>query len=247
MNGIEVLKKIGEIAPDTARIMLTGHADFQTAVDSINEGHIFRFYTKPCSLNVLIEGIEAGLRQYQLLTAERTLLARTKHMATHDCLTGLPNRELLMDRLSTALASARRSGAKVAVMFVDLDGFKSVNDTLGHVAGDLLLKEVAKNLTDCVRETDTVSRFSCDEFVIMLCEVESRTAIKMVAKKVIESFSNSIPINGERITMSVSIGISIFPDHGITPESLFNLADKAMYAVKQNGKNNFGFTHRIMP
>ncbi len=196
MDGIEVLGKIREMAPDTVRIMLTGHADLRTAMDSINEGNIFRFLTKPCPPKHLARGIEAGLQQYRLLTAERKLLERTKHMATHDGLIGLPNRALLMDRLSVALASARRNGALVALLLVDLDGFKTVNDTLGHGAGDLLLKEVARKLTACVRETDTVGRFGGDEFVIVLTEVKARAAITRVARKAIESLSKTVPWNG---------------------------------------------------
>ena len=239
MDGIEVLGKIREMAPDTVRIMLTGQADLQTAVASINEGNIFRFLTKPCPLKHLVQGIEAGLQQYRLLSAERRLLEQTKHMATHDNLTGLPNRALLMDRLSMALAAARRSGAMVALLFVDLDGFKTVNDTLGHEAGDLLLKAVASKLTACVRETDTVARFGGDEFVIVLTEVRARTAGVKVAKKVIEALSKAVPLNGVETAMGASIGISFFPDHGKTPEELIKQADSAMYAVKNKGKNNY--------
>lgn len=239
MDGIEVLGKIREVAPDTVRIMLTGHADLQTAMDSINQGNIFRFLTKPCPADDLARGIEAGLRQYRLVAAERELLERTKHMASHDGLTGLPNRALTMDRLAVALASARRNGAMVALLFVDLDGFKAVNDTLGHDAGDIVLKEVAGKLRSCVRETDTVARFGGDEFVIVLTEVKAKAAATKVARKVIESLSRPIPLDGEEATVGASIGIALYPDHGKTPETLLEQADSAMYAVKRRGKNDY--------
>ncbi len=241
MDGIEVLGKIREIAPDTVRIMLTGHADLKTAMDSINQGNIFRFLTKPCPADDLARGIEAGLRQYRLVAAERELLERTRHMASHDGLTGLPNRALSMDRLSVALASARRNGAMVALLFVDLDGFKAVNDTFGHEAGDIVLKEVARRLSSCVRETDTVARFGGDEFLIVLTEVKEKAAVTRVARKVILALSRPIPLDGEEATLGASIGIAVYPDHAKTPETLVKRADGAMYAVKGTGKNDYRF------
>ena len=171
---------------------------------------------------------------------------RIWHIAHHDGLTGLPNRTLLHDRLQQALGQAQRGQHRVAVMFLDLDRFKSVNDTLGHAIGDELLKHVADRLKAVVRAVDTVSRLGGDEFVIVLHEVLSPDDAVQVAEKIIGAMAPAVTIDNHRLSTTPSIGISIFPDDGDEVFALMKNADTAMYHAKSMGRNNFQFYARQM-
>jgi diguanylate cyclase (GGDEF)-like protein/PAS domain S-box-containing protein len=168
------------------------------------------------------------------------------HIAHHDGLTGLPNRTLLHDRLEQALAQAQRGRHRVAVMFLDLDRFKTVNDTLGHAIGDELLKHVAERLTSVVRAVDTVSRLGGDEFVIVLHEISSPDDVVQVAEKILNALALAVSIGGHPLRATPSIGISIFPDDGDEVFGLMKSADTAMYHAKAAGRNNFQFFARAM-
>lgn len=158
-----------------------------------------------------------------------------RYRAYHDALTDLPNRHLFNDRLNQALLSARRSGEMLAVMFLDLDRFKEVNDTLGHDAGDQLLQEVARRLHDCVREGDTLSRFGGDEFVLLLPKIRQVDSALALAQKILDAFLPTVSILGHELELKTSIGISIFPRDGDLPEMLLKRADEAMYLAKRAG------------
>lgn len=164
---------------------------------------------------------------------------KIRYQAYHDVLTNLPNRRLFHDRLTTALIQARREGEMLAVMFLDLDHFKRVNDALGHDAGDLLLKEVAGRLRKCIRQGDTLSRFGGDEFVMLLPKIKSARNALMFAEKIIMSFNVPVTLSGQEWDVKASIGISLFPKDGDEPEALVKKADGAMYQAKQKGRNNF--------
>ena len=166
---------------------------------------------------------------------------RIWHIAHHDALTGLPNRALLHDRLAQVLAQAERNGHRVAVMFVDLDRFKSINDTLGHDVGDELLKIVASRLQEVVRAADTVSRLGGDEFVIVLPDVLVIEDAQRVADKVLEALMPAASIQGHELRATPSIGISLFPDDGNDAYTLMKTADTAMYHAKAEGRNNYQF------
>lgn len=163
------------------------------------------------------------------------------HLAQHDFLTGLPNRMLLLDRLSQAIALARRDNRRVAVLFFDLDRFKNINDTLGHLIGDKFLKEVAARISGASRASDTISRLGGDEFVVMLTDIGSVEDVSMIAEKMLASVAGVCHIDGNDIEITTSIGISLFPDDGGDAEVLLKCADTAMYHAKQNGRNNFQF------
>ncbi|HWU84616.1 MAG TPA: EAL domain-containing protein, partial [Rhodocyclaceae bacterium] len=166
---------------------------------------------------------------------------RIWHIAHHDALTGLPNRALLHDRLDQLLAQAERNGNRVAVMFVDLDRFKRINDTLGHDVGDELLKSVASRLSGVVRAADTVSRLGGDEFVIVLPDVGAPEDAERVAEKVVEALAPAIAIQGHELRATPSIGISLYPDDGTDAYTLMKNADTAMYHAKGEGRNNYQF------
>jgi diguanylate cyclase (GGDEF)-like protein/PAS domain S-box-containing protein len=168
-----------------------------------------------------------------------------KHLATHDFLTDLPGMNLAKDRLSSALHMARRYKKAAAVMFIDLDGFKTVNDTIGHDAGDYVLKQVAQRLLSCVRKTDTVARVGGDEFLIIATEINSPDNAAQIAEKVVQVVSQPIIFNGQQtvVSVSTSIGIALFPEHSEDMDQLIKLADEAMYNVKNAGKNGFRFVN----
>jgi diguanylate cyclase (GGDEF)-like protein len=153
-------------------------------------------------------------------------------MAYHDSLTGLPNRRLLRDRFELALARARRKGEPLAVISVDLDKFKLINDTFGHLAGDQLLKTVAERLTAATRETDTVARIGGDEFLLVLPEADS-TGAALIAGRVLDSMTAPVSFDGQRIRAAVSLGVSIYPEDGHAADTLIKAADSAMYAAKR--------------
>ncbi len=166
---------------------------------------------------------------------------QTRHLAEHDYLTDLPNRVLFLDRLQQALAAARRKHAKVALLFLDLDHFKGINDRHGHPVGDLLLKEVAVRLARCVRSVDTVSRQGGDEFVVILADIGGEDHAAHVATSVMQSILQIRQVGEADVCIGSSIGISIFPDDADDADGLLNHADLAMYHAKQNGRNQFQF------
>lgn len=175
------------------------------------------------------------------ITEHRRLEEQIEYQAYHDTLTQLPNRVLLYDRLNQAIARARRHQKKLAVMFLDLDRFKRINDTLGHSTGDQLLKAVAERLTGVMRTSDTVARQGGDEFIILLPEIEEIQDAVTVSEKIIETLKKPFFLEGHELFITTSIGISIFPDDGSDRETLIKNADTAMYRAKEQGRNNFQF------
>jgi diguanylate cyclase (GGDEF)-like protein/PAS domain S-box-containing protein len=175
----------------------------------------------------------------QDVTARVLAEERLQHLATHDVLTGLPNRVLLLDRLRQAIARARRSGLRVCSLFIDLDRFKEVNDTLGHRIGDELLREMSVRLARVVRESDLLVRLSGDEFMVVLEQVTDLDAPRMVAQKLLDEIREPGHIEGHEIYVSASVGLSLFPDDGDDAETLMRNADLAMYRAKAAGKNTF--------
>ncbi|AXA91797.1 EAL domain-containing protein [Massilia sp. YMA4] len=175
------------------------------------------------------------------IVERRQAEARVHHMAYHDSLTGLPNRALLADRLDRAMLAAQRSQRSLAVMFIDLDRFKTINDSLGHMTGDLLLKEVAVRLCRAVRASDTVARLGGDEFVVLLPGIRNNDEAAHVADKIIDALAQPFPLDGHMLHITPSIGICVYPDDGQDVETLMRHADAAMYHAKAAGRNNYQF------
>ncbi len=167
--------------------------------------------------------------------------ARIQFLAHHDTLTGLPNRALLMDRLEFILASARRREARVGILFIDLDNFKTVNDSLGHAAGDALLRVVSGRIEDALRSVDVVSRLGGDEFLVVLPDLENEQSPVAVAEKLLAAVSEPVMIEGQSLSVSPSIGIAVFPRDGTGADTLIKNADAAMYLAKDRGRSNFQF------
>ncbi|PYF83383.1 diguanylate cyclase with PAS/PAC sensor [Marinomonas alcarazii] len=171
------------------------------------------------------------------ITERKKMEAQLLYAAGHDDLTGLPNRTLLLDRLQSSLSLAERERVGLSVLFIDVDGFKEVNDACGHAVGDLLLQQIAKRLGDCVRQSDTVGRLGGDEFLIILNKAHSDDAMLSVAEKVRAELANEFDIDGVVVNVSASIGIARFPENGKQPLDLVQYADQAMYKAKNAGGN----------
>ena len=180
------------------------------------------------------------------VSVARRMALQLSHLAQHDSLTDLPNRMLLNDRLQQAIAMARRHNYRIAVLFMDLDRFKHINDSLGHVVGDQLLQAVAARLEACVRESDTVGRQGGDEFVVVLSELDAAENAGISAAKLLAALTLPYHIGPHDVIVPVSIGVSIYPDDGETAEALISNADTAMYHAKENGRNNYQFFKQEM-
>jgi len=179
--------------------------------------------------------------------SERKLIEqRMEYMAHHDALSGLPNRLLIKDRAIQIIERAKRYDKKVALLFIDLDGFKTINDTLGHSVGDVLLKNVASRLQGCIRASDTISRQGGDEFLIILPDIVDENDVSIIADKLINEFKTSFNINDHLISTSASIGVAFYPEHGTNFEQLLQSADAAMYKAKETGKNTYCFYSQQM-
>ncbi|WP_448526958.1 bifunctional diguanylate cyclase/phosphodiesterase [Parathermosynechococcus lividus] len=173
---------------------------------------------------------------------ERKLAESTIHyQAFHDLLTGLPNRALFDDLLPLALAESRRSQQRVGVMFLDLDRFKVINDTLGHAIGDQLLQQVAERLVHCLRETDTIARWGGDEFTILLPMIHHSDDLAIVAERILHALKPEFILDGHHLHITTSIGIAVYPDHGESPDLLLRNADTALYRAKETGRNTYQF------
>jgi diguanylate cyclase (GGDEF)-like protein/PAS domain S-box-containing protein len=175
------------------------------------------------------------------ITKRKEAEAHIEHLAHYDSLTHLPNRTLFGDRLKHALVSGTRNKTKTALLFLDLDKFKAVNDTMGHLAGDLLLQSVANRLKSCVRESDTICRQGGDEFMILLPEAGGAEDAEKVARKIVEAMAEPHQIGDKELVITFSIGISICPDDATDDEMLIKHADDAMYLAKDSGRNNYKF------
>jgi diguanylate cyclase (GGDEF)-like protein len=176
----------------------------------------------------------------------RAITEEMARLAQHDGLTDLPNRMLLTDRLKQAIARAHRNGTRVAVMYLDLDGFKHINDSLGHAVGDNMLQSVAARLVGCVRSSDTVSRLGGDEFVVLLSEISHAEDSSITARKILAALTPAHMLDDAYLHVTVSIGLSAYPDDGDNAEALIKNADTAMYQAKEAGRNNYRFYTREM-
>jgi two-component system CheB/CheR fusion protein len=206
-------------------------------------------YTEWLSINVLKDErgiVTRHIAVFSDITDAKKAQETIERQATFDTLTGLPNRNLMMDRLKQVLSSSRRSGRMFAVMFLDLDHFKSVNDALGHAAGDELLVKTAVRIRSALRDSDSVGRMGGDEFIVLLGDMASAEDIIPIANKLLAEVHEPLVVAGHTLQTATSIGITVYPMDGDTPETLLKNADSAMYEAKKNGRNTFCFfTHRM--
>lgn len=240
-QGLEALRRTHVAAPRTPSVVLTGIDDEELARSALQQGAQDYLIKGQIETRGLMRALRYAIERKAMEETARQLSLQIAHSAQHDSLTGLPNRVLLQDRLAQAIAIAGRNQKKAAVLFLDLDGFKHINDSLGHSVGDKLLQSVARRLGSCVREGDTVSRQGGDEFVVLLSELERAEAAAVVADRILKAVKRPHPIEGEVIHVGTSIGLSVFPNDGATPEVLIKHADTAMYQAKERSRGSYRF------
>jgi len=240
-QGLEALRRCRVAAPQTPTVVLTGTDDEDVARLALQQGAQDYLIKGQIETRGLMRALRYAIERKAMEETSRVLSLQIAHSAEHDGLTGLPNRVLLHDRLGQAIALAGRHMNKTAVLFLDLDGFKHINDSLGHSVGDQLLQSIAARLLSCVRTGDTVSRQGGDEFVVLLSDVDRPEAAAVIADRMLKAVTEGHSINGEVVHITTSIGISVFPQDGNTPDILIKNADTAMYQAKEAGRRSYRF------
>jgi diguanylate cyclase (GGDEF)-like protein len=238
MNGFEVMQHLNAIEADDYVPILAITAESAYKVPALKAG-AKDFISKPFDMEEVLTRVRNMLEIRLLHEMARCAVTTNEMLADQDPLTGLGNRRLLTKRISAALANARRNKNAMAVVYLDLDGFKQINDTLGHSTGDELLKTVARRLESVVREEDTVARVGGDEFMIALWQVSNAIDVVKVAAKLIEIVSQPYVVGNDQFTVTTSAGVSIFPAHGDCADELMKSADAALYEAKRAGKNAY--------
>ncbi|MBI4683798.1 MAG: GGDEF domain-containing response regulator [Nitrospirae bacterium] len=229
MDGITLTRELVKKYPDISIMVMTGFVAEYSEKEVIDAG-AHDFITKPFTNSEFFA-------RFLKMISDHHKMDYLKDIAYFDSITGLPNRKLFFDRLNTSIESAKRYHHMLALLFLDLDRFKAVNDSLGHDIGDFLLKEVAQRLTDCVRKSDTVARFGGDEFTIVLAHIDEEREASVIAQRITTSLSMPFQLGGQECSISVSIGISLYPSDGDNTEALLKKADAAMYQAKEQRKN----------
>jgi len=238
MDGFQVMEALKEIDTEGYLPVLAVTAQPAHKLRALQCG-AKDFVSKPFDLAEVLMRVHNMLEVRLLHEASRTYSRMLESLALNDPLTGLANRRLLSDRMAMSLVHARRNSSAMAVIYLDLDGFKQVNDTLGHGSGDALLKMVAGRLLSTVREEDTVARVGGDEFILALWHVSGIKYAASVASRAIEALSQPYSIEGATVNITTSAGVSIYPEHGEDADTLMKKADLALYKAKQSGKNAY--------
>ncbi|MEO8718080.1 MAG: diguanylate cyclase [Burkholderiales bacterium] len=245
MDGFQVMEGLKEIEKDGYLPVLVITAQPEHKLRALKAG-AKDFVSKPLDLAEVLTRVYNMLEVRLLHQKTRRLYDQASHLAQHDFLTDLPNPVLLNDRITQAIALARRYDKQFAVLFLDLDHFKRINDSLGHATGDKLLQSVALRLKACVRGSDTVSRKGGDEFVVLISEIAHAEHASRSADKIIAAVTAAHQVAGHELLVTASIGISIYPHDGADAETLLKSADAAMYQAKKNGRNQYWFFRQEM-
>lgn len=246
MDGFQVMECLKEVETDGYLPVLVITAQPAYKLRALQSG-AKDFISKPFDLAEVLMRVHNMLEVRLLHKAARNNGRMLESLALTDPLTGLANRRLLADRIAMAVVRARRNKNPMAVVYLDLDGFKQINDTLGHGTGDVLLKMVARRLLETVREEDTVARLGGDEFMIALWHVSGSGEAATVALKVIEAVSQPYDIEGHTVNITTSAGVGIYPDHGADADELMKSADLALYEAKRAGKNTYRISGHMQP
>ena len=246
VQGLDAVRRARAAAPGAALVVVTGLDDEDLAGRALREGAQDYLVKGQIDARGLMRALQYAIKRKTLddvSIIEKKLMV---HSAQHDFLTGLPNRMLLNDRVSQAIAWAPRHQKKVAVLFLDLNGFKVINDSKGHLAGDKLLQSVTRRLVDCVRSSDTVSRQGGDEFVALLAEVGHYEDAAITARRMLDAVAEVHSIDQHEVHITASIGIAIYPDDGVDAKTLMKNADRAMYHAKKDLNPSYRFFEAAM-
>ncbi|MDX1485232.1 MAG: EAL domain-containing protein [Alphaproteobacteria bacterium] len=228
------IRAVNDLLDDTPLIICSASEDETVAIEALSAGAQDYVVMDDSNGKVLVRAIRHAMER-------KRMELRLCNLVHYDSLTQLPNRELLLDRLTQAIAQATRQQALVGLLLLDLDRFKMVNDTLGHEFGDKLLQDVAGRIRSCIRDSDTLARLGGDEFIVVLNGISGAQDAAKVAKKIIDELSKPIVIDGHEVFVTTSIGISLFPSDGMDKNALITNADVAMYRAKEEGRNHFQF------
>lgn len=251
ISGLDLVPLVHREAPDTVVVMVSGQHSIDYAIEAMRAG-AFDYITKPLDLRHVDAAVQRALRHHQLLVGKRLYetdleelvkrrTAEVEHMAYYDTLTGLPNRALFVDRLTQTLTVASSNQQTIATLFLAIDRFKKINDTLGHAIGDRLLQEVAERLRTCISGGDTVARFDGDEFALLLTQVDGTADLVEITRQINKVLKPSFVLGGQEVYVTPSIGISLFPLDGDDTETLLKNAGAALYRAKMQGGNNYQF------
>lgn len=238
-QGLVTLNKVSQHSPGIPKIIICDPSDEHVALQALEVGAQDYLIKNQFDSNLLIRVIRYSI-QHRKLAEQISDARKVEHqLIYHDPVTNLPNRQLFNNHLKQAIAQAKRNGRMVGVLFLDLDGFKRINDTLGHSTGDLLLQNIANRLRASVRESDIVARLGGDEFTVILSETRNLQDAVRVTQKILASFASAIISDGQELFITASVGISLFPTDGNDIETLVKHAEIAMYRAKMHGKNNY--------
>jgi diguanylate cyclase (GGDEF)-like protein len=238
---VDALARLRSRAPHVPIVVLAAEEDERLGLDAVLGGAHGYLLREELAPRLLVRTLLHSIERYRLTRELESAREQQRHLVTHDPLTGLANRLLFRDRLSQAIASAQRSGEKIAVLFLDLDRFKTINDSLGHSTGDQFLRAVGRRLTGCLRRSDTIARVGGDEFAVLLRNLANELDAARLAEKLLRTLSESILLRGRRYFTSASIGIAIYPEDAWESDELVKCADTAMYHAKERGRNRFEF------
>jgi diguanylate cyclase (GGDEF)-like protein len=245
-GSVEGVASIHAIDPEVAVVLAGDPDDPGLALAALQKGAQdcvpAEELARPGAARILRHAIE----RQRIMGELRQARQREQYLATHDALTGVPNRTLFYDRLAQAIAAARRYHTTLAILFVDLDGFKPINDGLGHEAGDRLLRTVAERITAIVRKSDTVARHGGDEFAVILCQVAKPGDAATVAENMLRRIAQPVRLDGGERKVTASVGIAIYPGDGELADTLVRAADTAMYHAKKQGGDRYAFFERRM-
>ena len=251
MSGLELVPRVHSLAPDTVVVMISGNQDIETAIAAMRVG-AFDYITKPIDRRHVEAAVQRALQHHDLLKERRrykeqleNLLrqrtAEVDRLAYYDTLTQLPNRTLFEDRLAQAVAVANSGDQSLGVLFISLDQFKKVNDTLGHGPGDSLLQEFAQRLRSCISKTDTVARFGSDEFALLKTHISGTKDVIETIGSLSQVLKFSFDLTGQELFATASVGVSLFPLDGEDPQTLLKNAGAALYKAKRSGGANYQF------
>ncbi len=250
MDGIETIQELWKKDPELQVVLCTAYADYswQEIRNILGGTDNLLILKKPFDNMEVLQMAHALVRKWELA---REVKGRLHQLAFYDALTGLPNRAMLSERLNQTLKHARKKKSRVSLLFIDMDNFKLINDSLGHGFGDKLLKGISKRIVSCLRASDTVSRWTAarlggDEFIVVLSEITSEDVATIIAQRIADSVSQPMKIDGHQIMVTLSIGIAIYPQDGQTGEDLLKNADLAMYAAKRNSQNTIAYYQESM-
>jgi diguanylate cyclase (GGDEF)-like protein len=240
-RGLEALRRARAAAPILPIIVMVDPGDEDLVLEAVKAGAQDYLIKGAQDSRSLARAVHHAIERQRILITTRHSRAREHYLATHDVLTGLPNRHLFLDHVTQALSHARRHRSMLAILFLDIDHFKSINDSEGHAGGDLLIRLFARRLTECLRHEDAVARLGGDEFTVMQSDVSSLDQVGTVVQKALGAVARPYMLSHGERSITSSVGVAVYPGDGVDVDTLLRNADAAMYSAKKQGRNRYQF------